>query len=71
MRDGVVDEETGQVLDKITGVYTLLGKTQRFKKVDIIYEDEFIVISKQTENSDYVSVYDQVIIKGKNLNDES
>lgn len=68
VQDGVKDAETGEVLDRVKGVYTLLGKTARFKKVDVIYEDERILISKQSEKSDYVSVYDQVIIKGKNLN---
>ncbi len=68
IQDGVKDEETGQVLDKVKGVYTLLGKTVRFKKVNPIYEDDYILISQQSIKSDFVSVYDQVIIKGKNLN---
>ncbi|MEG0692443.1 MAG: HlyD family efflux transporter periplasmic adaptor subunit [Oscillospiraceae bacterium] len=68
IQDGIKDEETGEVLNKVKGVYTLLGKTVRFKKVEEIYEDNYILISKQTDKSDYVSVYDQVIIKGKNLN---
>ncbi|MFZ2538465.1 MAG: HlyD family efflux transporter periplasmic adaptor subunit [Oscillospiraceae bacterium] len=71
IQDGVKDEETGEVLNKVKGVYTLLGKTVRFKKVNPIYEDDYILISQQTDKSDYVSVYDQVILKGKNMNADS
>lgn len=71
LRDGTIDKETGLPSGKEKGVYTLLGKTVRFRKVDCIYEDEYILISRQSNKSNYVSVYDQVIIKGKNLNDNS
>ena len=52
-----------------TVVYTLLGKTVRYRFVEPIYEDEYVLISKVMNDSKYVSIYDQVIIKGKNLND--
>lgn len=50
-------------------VYALLGKTVRTRKLDIIYENDEIVVSRPSEESGYVSAYDQVIIKGRELND--
>ena len=38
------------------------------KELDIIYEDDYVVVSRQNEKSNYVSVYDKVIIDGKDLN---
>lgn len=68
----VVNEATKEestVETQVKGVYTMLGKTVRFKELDIIYEDDYVVVSKPNENAGYVSVYDKVIIKGKNLNE--
>ncbi len=62
-----VNEEGYSENQKI--VYALLGKTVRSRKLDIIYEDENVVVSRPSEVSGYVSAYDQVIIKGRELND--
>lgn len=67
IQDDVKNEETGEITDKVKGVYTMLGKNVRFKRVDVLYEDDYILISKQSNSSDYVSIYDQVIIKGRNM----
>ncbi len=54
----------------VKGVYTQLGKTVRFKKVDPVYEDDYVLVSKPNiDATQYVSIYDQVIVKGKNLNE--
>lgn len=66
--DEITKEET-VVKKQVKGVYTLLGKTVRFKELDPIFEDNYVVISKQSINTNYVSVYDKVIIKGKDLNE--
>ena len=50
------------------GVYVLLGKSVYFRKVSPLYEDEDVLVSEITTQSGYVSVYDQVIVKGKELN---
>lgn len=71
IKEVVIDEETQteSTVDKdIKGVYTLLGKTVRFKRLDVVYEDSYYVISRVNNNAKYVSVYDKVITKGKNLN---
>lgn len=68
LQDAVVDEETNEVSDKVMGVNILYGKTVKFKKVDVIYEDSYVVISRPNEKSSYVSIYDQVITNGKDIN---
>lgn len=51
------------------GVYTKDGNIARFKKLDIIYSTKKYVISRPHETSNYVSLYDNVIIGGKNIYD--
>ena len=51
------------------GVYIKEGNLVRFKKLDIIYNGDSYVLSKPSETSDYVSVYDNVILGGKGLYD--
>lgn len=63
-----VTNESETVEKNVKGVYTLLGKSVRFKELDIMYEDNYVVVSKQNVKSNYVSVYDKVILKGKDLN---
>lgn len=65
------NEETGEIteaLQDVKGVYTLFGQAVRFKEVDIVYEDSFITVSRPNIKSNYVTVYDRVITKGKDLN---
>ena len=55
----------------VKGVYCLLGKDVMFKKVDIIYEtDDFFLSAQHSDDSDYLKIYDDVIIKGKDLYDK-
>lgn len=68
LQDGVVNEETGETADRVKGVNTLYGKTVKFKLVDVIYEDSYVLISRPNVKSSYVAGYDQVIIKGKDVN---
>lgn len=68
LQDGVENEETGEVSDKVMGVNTLYGKTVKFKMVDVIYEDSYVVVSRPNVKTSYVTTYDQVIINGKDLN---
>lgn len=67
----ITDDEGNEVTEKVSGVYTLLGKTVKFKKIDPIYSDDYVVISKPNVSQNYVSVYDEVIIKGKGLSESS
>lgn len=60
------DEEGNTHSEKI--VYAVVGKSARARQLSIIYEDEDVVVSEATGQSGYVAAYDQVIIKGKELN---
>ncbi len=61
------DENGNTHSEKI--VYAVVGKSARARKLSIVYEDENVIVSEATGQSDYVAAYDQVIIKGKELND--
>lgn len=61
------ESDTGEVVNS-RGVYTMVGTMVRFKKIESLYEDEYVVVSKIVNDSSYVSIYDEVIIKGKDLN---
>ena len=50
-------------------VYILVGKSVYARQVNPVYEDEYVVISKIMNSSDYVGIYDQVILKGKGLDE--
>lgn len=54
----------------VKGVYVLLGENPQFKKLDIIYEAEDFVLSKNSSNPEYVLLYDQILLEG-NPEDES
>lgn len=68
IRIGTTQDSDGNDVE-VKGVYTLLGKTVRFRQVDILYEDAYVLISKPNTSTQYVSIYDQVITKGKNLHE--
>lgn len=61
---GIVVNKKGE-----KGVYTKDGNIARFKKLDIIYSTKKYVISRPHETDNYVSLYDNVIIGGKNIYD--
>ncbi len=66
-----VSKKALYIEDGVKGVYCLLGKDVTFKKVDIIYEtDDFFLSAEHSEDSDYLKIYDDVIIKGKDLYDK-
>ena len=55
------------------GVYVLEGKIAKFKQLRTVYTEDDYVISSETpqegETGDYVSLYDSVILGGKDLYD--
>ncbi len=56
--------------DNSTGLYVLRGKIITFIPVEIIYtENDFAIISSSSSNGKSVRLYDEVIIKGKDLED--
>jgi hypothetical protein len=51
------------------GVYILLGQKVAFKKVDVIYENNDYILSKTTNDSSFISAYDDIILEGANVNE--
>ena len=59
-----------------SGVFVRRGNIVNFRSLNILYsEDDFVIVSKPSENSDiklpyaHVKLYDEVIISGKELKD--
>lgn len=51
--------------DNEKGVYILLGQRIAFKKINQIYECDEYLLSQITSDSDYISVYDDIIVEGE------
>ena len=62
----VLDAEGNPVTQPVDtmGVYVLVGESTEFRKLDIIYEDEDFYLSRLNAGSGYVSLYDDIIVKG-------
>lgn len=65
-----IDAAAVRVVDGESGVFCRVGNRAVFKKIDIVYEqDDFVVSAQHTDDKDYVQLYDDVIIQGKDLYD--
>lgn len=53
------------------GVYVMLGQDITFKKVDVIYEGDDYVLSKNTSNDSYLLLYDQILLEGVSADEVS
>ena len=62
-----VNSKAVRVKNKQTGVYVKLGAVKRFINVDIIYHSKEYVIVKTENGNNQLKIYDDVIVKGKNL----
>mgnify|MGYP000099914490 FL=1 len=51
------------------GVYTMVGDTVVFKKVEIIYAQPEYVICREKNEKGYLQLYDDIIVEGKGLYD--
>jgi putative membrane fusion protein len=51
------------------GVYTLVGDTVVFKKVEILYAQPEYVICREKDEKGYLELYDDIIVEGKGLYD--
>ena len=56
---------------KQKGVYVMLGQDITFKKVDVIYEGDDYVLSKNTSNDSYLLLYDQILLEGVSADEVS
>lgn len=52
-----------------TGVYINMGQVVRFKKVDVIYESTDYVVTSLKADTDYLQLYDEIILEGNDLYD--
>ncbi|HAG14079.1 MAG TPA: hypothetical protein DCG49_09490 [Ruminococcus sp.] len=62
-----VKDEDGNVTTENTncmGVYVLVGESAEFRRVDVIYEDDNYYLSSMDAGSGFVSLYDDIIVKG-------
>lgn len=59
-----------RVVDSKRGVYVLTGMQVKFVEVNVLFTDgEYMICEKQTSDSTVLRLYDEVIVKGKNLYD--
>lgn len=49
------------------GVFVKKGQQVWFKKIDSIYEEVGFVLSKPNYKDDYLAIYDEIVIEGKDL----
>ncbi|MDD6478221.1 MAG: HlyD family efflux transporter periplasmic adaptor subunit [Oscillospiraceae bacterium] len=59
-----------RVVDSKTGVYVLSGITLHFVPVNVIFsDDDFIICEQQKSTETVLRLYDEVVVKGRNLYD--
>lgn len=64
-----VDKSAVRTVDGELGVYIQLGNIIRFRKIDIIYSDDSIVLVSNNEENGYLRLYDEIIVEGTDLSD--
>ncbi len=65
-----VNSKAIRMKDGKKGVYVLVGQEVRFREVKVIYAgNSFSICEKQTEGKNRLKLYDEAIVKGKNLYD--
>ena len=67
MKVSHIDEKTGErvtSVENVEGVYIKLGEQITFKMLKIVYRGDGFVLSARNAGSDYVSIYDDVIVEG-------
>ncbi len=65
-----ISKKALRVVNSVKGVYVQNGMQVNFVPVNIIYRNEsYIICEKQNEQGDYLKLYDNVVVKGRNLYD--
>lgn len=59
-----IPRETIRFSDGEKGVYVVIGDTVSFKKINIIFEQDDYVISEVMNDSQYVAMYDDIVLEG-------
>lgn len=58
------------VKDGEKGVYALVASVVEWRKADILYTgDDYVILSDNSETEDGIKLYDEIIIRGKELHD--
>ena len=66
----VVDPKAVRTVEGETGVYVKLGNIVKFRKIDIAYSDEDMILATCPDGeSGYLKQYDEIIIEGTDLYD--
>lgn len=66
----VVDPRAVRTVEGQTGVYVKLGNIVRFRKIDIAYSDDGMILATCPDGeSGYLKQYDEIIIEGTDLYD--
>ena len=64
-----VSKKALRVVDSKKGVYVVSGMQAKFVEVEIVYSNDDIMICKKKDADGNLKLYDQVVVKGKNLYD--
>ena len=69
--DGLkVSKNALRVVDSKRGVYVLTGMQVKFVEVNVLFSnDSYMICEKQSADDSVLRLYDEVIVKGKNLYD--
>lgn len=65
-----IPQKALRIVDEKKGVYVLRGNLVKFIPINIIYSDDTWVIATESETNSGIKLYDEVVLKGKNLYDE-
>lgn len=57
--------------DGVKGVYVAVGENIEFKKLDVLYEGNDYIISRNIADSQYVMLYDQILLEEVELDERS
>jgi putative membrane fusion protein len=69
--DGIkVPASALHVVDGKKGVYVLISSQVKFRETDVIYsDDDYVLLSYDSDDSDGIHIYDKIILRGKDLQD--
>ena len=64
-----VDYTALRTVDGVTGVYVQVGNLVRFRKVNVVYTDDNIILAEAAAGEGYLRLYDEIITEGLDLYD--
>lgn len=65
-----ISNKAVRVINGETGVFVVSGIEAKFVKIDVIYQDEeYAICSLNTTDEEKLRLYDEIIVKGKNVYD--